>query len=310
MARQLKSVVGHTQRIDSLLSILKSGKLFSSAIFSGPEGVGKRKVALSLAQEANCEKGIPACGECKVCLRFAVVPNESYLLIEPQGERIKIEQVREVVEYLSLRSELKNRFVIIDQAEKLTVQAANALLKSVEEPPEGVHFILITSNLSMLLPTIRSRCQVFSFSALTEKELKVVVPELLEWQLLWSFGRVSLAQKIVQEEWLDLRKSSINFLHKPNEKSVYDAIYKEFSESQKAEYIFHTWMTYLRDALTVQEQAATPLYNKDIENFVHKFAENRKIREGIDGLFLARDDYSGNVDKNLILENLALTLGN
>lgn len=310
MARQLKSVVGHSKRIDSLLSILQSGKLFSSAIFSGPEGVGKRKVALSLTQEANCEKGIPACGECKICLRFAVVPNESYLLIEPSGERIKIEQVREVVEYLSLRSELKNRFVIIDQAEKLTVQAANALLKSIEEPPEGVHFILITSNLSMLLPTIRSRCQVFSFSALTDKELKMVVPELLEWQSLWSFGRVSLAQKIVQEEWLDLRKTSINFLHKPNEKNVYDAIYKEFSEAQKAEYIFHTWMTYLRDALTVQEQANTPLYNKDIENFVRKFAENRKIREGIDGLFLARDDYSGNVDKNLILENLALTLGN
>ncbi|MCC6137363.1 MAG: AAA family ATPase [Bdellovibrionaceae bacterium] len=308
MARQLSSVVGHKHITDKILSSLKIGKLFSSAIFSGPEGVGKKKVALGIAQEANCQT-IPACGVCASCVRFLVIPNEGYMLLEPSGDKIKIEQVREVLEYLSLRSELPNRFIIIDQAEKLTVQAANALLKSIEEPPEGVHFILITSNLSMLLPTIRSRCQVFSFSGLTEKELVSLVPELAPWQVLWSFGRVSLAQKIVQEEWLDLRKTSINFLHKPGDKAVYDALYKDFSESQKAEYIFHTWMTYLRDSLTVQENASTALYNKDIENFVRKFAENRKIREGIDALFLAREDYSGNVDKNLILENLALTLG-
>lgn len=308
MARQLDAVIGHQKRIDSLLSMLTSEKLFSSAIFAGPEGVGKKKVALGLAQEANCLKGTPACGMCASCARFSVIPNEGYMLMEPSGDRIKIEQVRDVVEYLSLRSDLKNRFIIIDQAEKLTQQAANALLKSIEEPPAGVHFILITSNLSMLLPTIRSRCQVFTFSGLNEEELLKIVPELAAWQVLWSFGRASLAQKIVQEEWLDLRKISINFLHKPNEKAVYDALYKEFTESQKAEYIFHTWMTYLRDSLTVQENASTPLYNKDIENFVRKFAENRKIREGIDALFLARDDYGGNVDKNLILENLAITL--
>lgn len=307
MARQLNAVIGHQQRIKTLLDILSSGKMFSSAIFSGSEGVGKKKVALGLAQEANCAQ-VPACGECASCIRFSNSPNEGYLLMEPEGDRIKIEQVRGVLDYISLRSQLAHRFVIIDQAEKLTAQAANALLKSIEEPPEGVHFILITSNLSMLLPTIRSRCQVFSFSALSENDLRKIVPELNEWQVRWSFGRVSLAQKIVEEEWLKLRQSSINFLHKPNDKEIYDTLHKEFTDSQKSEYIFHTWMTYLRDSLAVQEQAKIPLYNKDIENYVRKFAENRKIRDGIDALFSARSDYGGNVDKNLILENLAITL--
>lgn len=307
MARNLDAVIGHKQKIKSLLESLASGKLFGSAIFSGPEGVGKKKVALGLAQEANCSVA-PACGVCASCIRFAVVPNEAYHVMEPDGERLKIEQVRDVLDYLSLRSQLRHRFVIIDQAEKLTPQAANALLKSVEEPPEGVHFILITSNLSMLLPTIRSRCQVLSFSSLTEGELQAIVPGLNPWQVLWSFGRVSLAQKIVEEDWQKLRQASINFLHKPNDKAVYDALYKDFGDSQKAEYIFHTWMTYLRDALAAQENADIPFYNKDIENFVRKFAENRKIRDGIDALFLARSDYGGNVDKNLILENLAITI--
>lgn len=307
MARNLSAVIGHQQKIQTLLQSLASGKLFGSAIFSGPEGVGKKKVALGIAQEANCSQQ-PACGECASCVRFAVVPNEAYHLMEPEGERIKIEQVRDVLDYLSLRSQLRHRFVIIDQAEKLTPQAANALLKSIEEPPEGVHFILITSNLSTLLPTIRSRCQVLSFSGLTQEELQKIVPGLNAWQVLWSFGRVSLAQKIVEEDWQKLRQISINFLHKPNDKDVYEALHKEFTDSQKAEYIFHTWMTYLRDSLAVQEDAAIPLYNKDIENFVRKFAENRKIRDGMDALFVARSDYSGNVDKNLILENLAITI--
>ncbi len=307
MARQLDAVIGHHQKINSLLDSLHSGTLFGSAIFSGPEGVGKKKIALGLAQEANCEN-TPACGVCSQCVRFTVVPNEGYHLMEPDGERIKIEQVRDVLDYLSLRSQLRHRFVIIDQAEKLTPQAANALLKSIEEPPEGMHFILITSNLSVLLPTIRSRCQVISFSGLNQEELQKIVPELNTWQVLWSFGRVSLAQKIVEEDWQKLRQVSINFLHKPNDKQVYDALHKEFTDGQKVEYIFHTWMTYLRDALAVQEDANIPFYNKDIENFVRKFAENRKIRDGIDALFSARSDYSGNVDKNLILENLAITL--
>lgn len=307
MARQLDAVVGHKKNIEKIISSLQTGKLFSSGIFSGPEGVGKKMTALGLTQEANCAVQ-PACGVCHLCVRTSLQPNEVYHLVEPDGDKIKIDQVREVIDYISLRSQLKYRFVLIDQAEKLTLQAANALLKSIEEPPEGIHFILITSNLAMLLPTIRSRCQVFSFSGLTEQELLKVVPKLNRWQVLWSFGRASLAQKIIQEEWLELRKTSINFLHKPSEKSIYDSLFKEFSDTHKAEYIFHTWMTYLRDAMTVQTHLGTELYNKDVEAFVKIFSENRKIREVIDVLFVARDDYSGNVDKNLILENLALTL--
>lgn len=308
MARQLDKVVGHQSQRERILAQWKSGALFSSAIFSGPEGVGKKMVALGLVQEANCSVS-PACGSCESCLRSLLTPNEQYHLMEPQGDKIKIEQVREVIDYTSLRSRLKDRFVIIDQAEKLTTQAANALLKSIEEPPEGVHFILVTSNLSMLLPTLRSRCQVFSFAGLSEQDMLQVLPQLLPWQILWSFGRVSMAQKIVEVEWQDLRKTSINFLHKPNDKSIYDSLYKEFTDSAKVDYIFHTWMTYLRDALMIQGQGTMDLYNKDIENFVRSFASHQKIPQVLEALPLAREDYGGNVDKNLILENLAITLG-
>jgi DNA polymerase III subunit delta' len=307
MARQVDSILGHQKSIDKLMKSLASGNLFSSAIFSGPEGIGKKRVALALAQEANCKQS-PACGECAECLRFSVVPNEGYLLIEPTGDKIKIEQVRDVVEYLSLRSRLKDRFIIIDQADSLTTQAANALLKSIEEPPEGVHFILITSNVAMLLPTIRSRCQIFSFTALSKKDLTEIVPNLQAWQAQWSFGRVSLAQRIVEDEWQELRKVAINFLHRPTEKEQFEALAKEFSDGGKVDYIFHTWMTYLRDAIAVREGTTGQLYNEDIQGFVKKFSEKLNMDKSVDALFSAREDYSANVDKGLILENLALVL--
>ncbi|MCB9072376.1 MAG: AAA family ATPase [Bdellovibrionaceae bacterium] len=307
MARQLDSVLGHNKTIEKLTSSIATGSLFTSAIFTGPEGVGKKKVAISLSQEANCARS-PACGHCAECVRFSMIPNEGYLLLEPENGKIKIEQVRDVIDYLSLRSRLKDRFIIINEAEKLTPQAANALLKSIEEPPQGVHFILVTSNLAMLLPTIRSRCQVVSFSALSTDDLKKMVPGLEDWQAEWSFGRVTLAQKIIEDEWQQLRKTSINFLHRPLDGNIFANMAREFSDNSKFEYIFHTWMTYLRDAMVSHARPHQHLYNRDIESYVHKFADHRNLQKNQEALFTVTSDYLGNVDKNLILENLALAL--
>lgn len=118
-----------------------------------------------------------------------------------------------------------------------------------------------------------------------------------------------MAQKIVENEWLDLRKISINFLHKPQDKIVYETLHKEFSDATKVDYIFHTWMTYLRDALLVQGENSGELYNQDIENYVRIFAAQKNVVDVLEALPGAREDYGGNVDKNLILENLSLTLG-
>jgi len=305
----MDQIVGHGERISELLKLTSEGRFFNAVIFSGPEGIGKKKIARALLQELNCDSQ-PACGVCVNCQKLAAgLTDEVFLqLISPDNDKIKIEQVRDAVQFLSLKSWVKHRFVIIDAVEKITTQAANALLKSVEEPPEGVHFIFITANLSQVLPTIRSRCQVVPFSALSREELLQLTPGLEEWQVSWSFGRNSLAQKVQLEEWMEVRKAAINFLHSPQNSKVYEGLSGYFSDAEKIEFILHCWMTYVRDAWLISSNDRQHLYNSDVLGFVEKFSQRGNLSEVGDSLAQIRGDVLGNVDKGLILDNFSMVL--
>jgi DNA polymerase-3 subunit delta' len=307
MARLIDQVFGHEVIKESLIKMTAEKKFFNSVIFSGPEGIGKKKLAMALLQEINCEKKL-ACGECQNCQKMASSADVFLRLIEPQGDKIKIEQIRDVIDFLSLKAWVPHRFVIVNGIEKITAQAANALLKSVEEPPEGVHFIFIAANLSQVLSTIRSRSQVVQFSALSRQTLQSIVAHLDTWQAQWSFGRVSLAEKICQEEWQEVRKAAINFLHSPQHAKVQEAMGRLFTESEKIEFIIHCWMTYIRDAWQVSAGDRNGLYNADIVAFVEKFSQRQGMSELYDSLMQIREDVLGNVDKHLILDNFAIRL--
>ena len=170
MARILDSVKGHEQVIATLEQSLLSERFPSTSIFSGPSGVGKKLAALGFVQALACEMrtivSAKACGSCGPCLRVETRQSEALHVVEPSGTQIKMEQAQEVLRFLNLQKLGRARAVIIDQAHLLNPQASNALLKSIEEPASGNYFFLITANPSALLPTIRSRSQVFRFAAL------------------------------------------------------------------------------------------------------------------------------------------------
>jgi DNA polymerase-3 subunit delta' len=293
MARPLDQILGHTKTKEVLDSLLKKKRFFSGALFSGPEGIGKKKTAMACLQELN--------GNDKL-------DGTVLHLIEPDKDKIKIEQVREAIDFISLQSWVEHRFIVIDQVDKITVQAANALLKSLEEPPQGVHFILITSNLSQVLPTIRSRCQVVNFEALKEEDLLQLCPGIENWQLHWCFGRLSLAQKIQQPEWLELRKQAINFLYNHVHQQSQKELVEQFIEAEKVDFIIHCWLTYIRDALLFAQGGREGFYNSDIVAFIEKFSRKEDLTGLYDSITQLRRDYAGNVDKNLIIENFSLDL--
>ena len=103
------------------------------------EGIGKRQVAVAVAQQLLCSGRQEACGECSDCIRVKAGKHESVLL-QPDGAQIKVEQSRSVIKFLSLKSNHSVRIVIIDDAHLMNSQAANSLLKILEEPPSGVYF--------------------------------------------------------------------------------------------------------------------------------------------------------------------------
>ncbi|MCH8825633.1 MAG: DNA polymerase III subunit delta' [Chloroflexi bacterium] len=158
-------------------------------LFSGPHQVGKMTLAMDVARLLNCEAAEPPCGDCRPCRRIADQLHADVRVIRVQGTgregrgrtAISIDQIRDVQKEASLKPyEGRYRVFIIDGAEQLTEEAANALLKILEEPPEGVVFLLLTSDTGSILPTIISRCQRI--------ELRPLALELIARELVKRFG--------------------------------------------------------------------------------------------------------------------------
>src|SRR5262245_36109572 len=171
-----RDIVGHRRLLTAVSGALRRGTLPPSLILSGPEGVGKRLVALSLAQALNCQSiadGPDGCGTCAACSRIARGVHADVLVVEPgDSGTIKIDQVRDIVDRAAYRPfEGRRRVVIVDDADALVVAAQNALLKTLEEPPPSSVFILVTSRPDVLLPTVRSRCPQLRFRPLSADDI-------------------------------------------------------------------------------------------------------------------------------------------
>jgi len=165
-------IVGHKREISILTKVLEKGELASTYLFSGIDGIGKRKVAVTFAAASICSKDNRPCGTCPDCSKIIKGVHPDLVEVEAEGEgEIKIDDVREIQSRIKYAPISGKRFVIINDAHRMTTSAANAALKILEEPPIKNHFILITSMPSNILPTILSRCQKISFSPLTEQEI-------------------------------------------------------------------------------------------------------------------------------------------
>lgn len=167
-----KDIIGHSKEISILVNSLSTGRVPHALLFSGPEGVGKRLVALALARALNCSSfSADSCGVCRDCALFDSGTHPNLLLSGPTDKDgqplpeglIRIERVREIQNSLKYRVERGRKVVIIDSADRMMAAASNAFLKTLEEPPPDSVIILVTSRSSDLLPTIISRCQRMNF---------------------------------------------------------------------------------------------------------------------------------------------------
>ncbi|MEW9702432.1 DNA polymerase III subunit delta' [Paenibacillus sp. SI8] len=152
---------------------LRQDKLSHAYIFSGPVGTGRSEMALALAKAIYCKHSIDdSCGECLECRKVEHRNHPDLHVIEPDGASIKIEQIRELQKEFAYRATASGtKIYVLHHAEKMTVQAANSLLKFLEEPTSRVVAILITENGNALLPTIQSRAQWLSFTPMARDEM-------------------------------------------------------------------------------------------------------------------------------------------
>lgn len=169
-----KNLIGNEETKKLLNEIIQNKNFLHSYLFTGIEGIGKMQFAKEFAKQALC------LGEqnCKSCIEFESHNNPDFTIIEPDGNSIKIEQIRLLQMKVIEKPIISNRKIyIVNDSEKMTKEAQNCLLKTLEEPPEYVIIILICSNESLLLNTIKSRCTKISFQPISEEKLKTFLED-------------------------------------------------------------------------------------------------------------------------------------
>ncbi len=166
-------LMGQTRAKKLLGRSLASGRMAHAFLFKGPAGVGKKLFAAAMAQAINCKVSGPmnGCGECKSCRKYKSGNHPDYIVESPDKGAIKIGRVREVCRSLSYPPyESEKRIVVMEDVHTMRQEAANSLLKTLEEPPEDNVIILTAEASRSVLTTISSRCQIIPFFPLTQKE--------------------------------------------------------------------------------------------------------------------------------------------
>lgn len=199
-----ENLVGNEKVKEYLNSTIENKNISHSFIFVGKSGIGKKQFAHQYAEMIMCLQDGKCDGnsvKCDSCIKFEGNANPDYAEITPDGKTLKIEQIRNLQARIVEKPITSRRKVyVIDDADLMSEESQNCLLKTLEEPPEYAVIILIVSNESRILPTIKSRCVIIKFQPLTSKEIKQVKPELSDDLIQLLEGSLLNAENIEQKK--------------------------------------------------------------------------------------------------------------
>lgn len=312
-----------------LLQSLAEGKLSHAYVFSGATGTGKLRTALALARALFClaqtssEEGHRACGHCAECRKIDNGNHPDLIRVAPDGASIKIDQIRELQRGFAYQAE-KNRprMYIIQEAEKMTIQAANSLLKFLEEPGQGIIAVLLTDHAHALLPTIASRVQRVTFAPMSATEIAQELiangtPEHLANPASQLAAGLEAAEQIVQaDSFAECRNVVIQLakdcLSSPG-KSLITAQQRVFKGdlSDQLEIILQLFGLLFKDIIHVQARLNTALNFPDHADWLKKAAlqvdANRWVR-ALEFVIEARKQLRAHVNPQLVLERLLVAV--
>ena len=208
-----ENIIGNKKNKEILKKAIEINKTSHSYIFCGTEGIGKKLIAKELAKKILCLKEKENGCDCKSCIEFDSDNNPDFQLIESVDGKIKIEQIRQMQRKVAEKPIISNNKVyIIDNADTMTTEAQNCLLKTLEEPPEYITIILICTNEGNLLSTIKSRCTRMQFEPIKDEDLK-------------EYVKTKLPDEQISEKIIELAQGSIGKAIKLNErKDIYENI--------------------------------------------------------------------------------------
>ena len=280
------NILGNKVEKEYLNEQIKKDNIVHSYLFTGIESIGKKMIAQEFAKDILCfEKNIDLCN-CKSCISFLGYNHPDFDLINKESETIKIEQIRELTNKIIEKPILSSKKVyIINDAEKMTKEAQNCLLKTLEEPPEFAVLILITSNENLLLTTVKSRCMKINFHAISDEEMKKYCEENLGYDAI-DLKRIKSFEGSIGK--------AIKFKENESEYTQIEELIDEIQNNnistilQKAKFIYNK-----EKVIEFLNYMINYLYNnqKKNSNYLHCI---KYINDGINKL-----KSNGNLDMNL-----------
>ncbi|MFZ5650629.1 MAG: DNA polymerase III subunit delta' [Bacillota bacterium] len=320
----LGDITGHGAVVKNLRGALASDRVGHAYLFSGPEGVGKRTTALGFAAALLCDRPVDGdgCGECDGCLKVAREVHPDVEVISPEGSSVKISQVRQMISGVRMGPAISRRTVrIVDGADLMTAEAANSLLKTLEEPLPGVVFILLSARPQAILPTIISRCQHMYFQPLLKYQLvqgmiRVTGARGEEVELAASLAGGSLGKALeLLSGGLAARERAYRLVCGLAGASVEEVLALAGEEAGKKEdalLILDLMMIWFRDALLYRETGRTAfLVNSDRGGEVAGIARcygTGRLLEIISDIERAKSSLTASANVQLALEVLFLGL--
>jgi DNA polymerase III subunit delta' len=208
-------VVGHDEAVAMLKEAVAADRVTHAWLFTGPPGIGKLHTARVFAAALNCPAG--GDGSCDTCRRILRGVHPDVHLIVPEGDNLLVEDVRAVREEASrTHHEARTAVFVLDEADRLTEAAANALLKVLEEPPPEVVFVLVARSAEALVGTVPSRARTVAFASLSLAELTAALhddlhldPDQTTWAAAASHGRLARARALLTDEAARTRRSTV-----------------------------------------------------------------------------------------------------
>jgi len=328
-------IVGHEQIIEHLKTAIGTGKVSHAYLFAGEDGSGKNMLANAFAMALQCEQikqgniedvtQVTSCGICKSCIQAASDSHPDIIRITHEKASIGIDDIR-----IQLNNDIQikpysspYKIYIIDEAEKLTEQAQNALLKTIEEPPQYGIILLLTNNLNSLLPTILSRCVTLHLKPI---DSELIVDYLMEHyqipdyqaELSTIFAQGNLGKAIQyssSEEFAEMKKDVLHLLKYIDDMELYEIIdgLKKISENKVRVFDYIDLMIlWYRDVLLfkVTNDPNLLIYKSEFQD-ISKQA-NKRSYEGIEKIIAAMEKakvrLNANVNFDLTMELMLLTI--
>jgi len=321
------NLIGHEWAVDMLKKHVIHGTARHAYLFAGPPGLGRRTLALRFAQALNCqtpvEAGIP-CGQCRDCKQIEAMQHADLTIVQAdsEGGTLKVDKIREARRSLALKPYQANyRVALFLRLQEANDNAANALLKTLEEAPSYAVLILTADNPEQLLPTIVSRCEVLRLRPLRIENIQSALEnrgiETSQARLIAHIagGRFGYALRLIENETLlEMREERLNDLQglisaSRVEKFAYADKLARDKESMRQAILI--WLSYWRDVLLRSAQAETPLVNIDRNVEIEDLARRLDLsaaRRAVSNFEDVLEKMERNVNSRLLAEVLLLDL--